>query len=46
MTEELFKNNFIALFKKYPELLTFGEDTGIIGGVNQVMEGFNKNLES
>ena len=38
----ILKNNFIALFEKYPELLTFGEDTGIIGGVNQVMEGLQE----
>ena len=38
----ILKNNFIALFDKYPELLTFGEDTGIIGGVNQVMEGLQE----
>jgi len=31
--------NFSALFDKYPEILTFGEDTGKIGGVNQSMEG-------
>ena len=33
------KENFRALFKQYPEVLTFGEDTGHIGGVNQAMEG-------
>lgn len=35
----ILRDNFEALFKKYPELVTFGEDTGKIGGVNQVMEG-------
>ena len=38
----ILKNNFIALFEKFPELLTFGEDTGIIGGVNQAMEGLQE----
>lgn len=36
------RNNFEALFSKYPELLTFGEDTGKIGGVNQTMEGMQE----
>ena len=31
--------NFEFIFNKYPEVLTFGEDVGGIGGVNQVMEG-------
>ncbi|MFZ6051774.1 alpha-ketoacid dehydrogenase subunit alpha/beta [Halocola ammonii] len=33
------KKNFEKIFEKYPEVLTFGEDTGKIGGVNQSMEG-------
>lgn len=33
------RDNFDAIFAKYPEVLTFGEDTGKIGGVNQGMEG-------
>jgi pyruvate/2-oxoglutarate/acetoin dehydrogenase E1 component/TPP-dependent pyruvate/acetoin dehydrogenase alpha subunit len=33
------KKNFEKVFEKYPEVLTFGEDTGKIGGVNQSMEG-------
>ncbi|MDG1477410.1 MAG: thiamine pyrophosphate-dependent enzyme, partial [Vicingaceae bacterium] len=33
------RDNFIKIFEKYPETLTFGEDTGGIGGVNQSMEG-------
>ena len=33
------RENFDVLFTKYPHLLTFGEDTGKIGGVNQSMEG-------
>lgn len=36
------RDNFDALFTKYPELLTFGEDTGKIGGVNQTMEGMQE----
>ena len=38
----ILKNNFQQLFNLYPELVTFGEDTGIIGGVNQVMEGMQE----
>ena len=34
--------NFEKLFNKYPEILTFGEDVGGIGGVNQVMEGMQE----
>lgn len=36
------RNNFDALFTKYPAVLTFGEDTGKIGGVNQTMEGLQE----
>jgi pyruvate/2-oxoglutarate/acetoin dehydrogenase E1 component/TPP-dependent pyruvate/acetoin dehydrogenase alpha subunit len=36
------RDNFEALFRKYPELLTFGEDVGKIGGVNQSMEGMQE----
>lgn len=36
------RDNFKKLFEKYPELLTFGEDTGKIGGVNQTMEGMQE----
>lgn len=38
----ILRNNFEVLFKKYPEILTFGEDTGKIGGVNQSMEGMQE----
>ena len=31
--------NFEYIFNKYPQVITFGEDVGGIGGVNQVMEG-------
>lgn len=33
------RENFEAQFNKEPLLVTFGEDTGKIGGVNQSMEG-------
>lgn len=33
------RENFSSLFEKYPEVLTYGEDVGKIGGVNQSMEG-------
>jgi 2-oxoisovalerate dehydrogenase E1 component len=36
------RENFKKLFKEIPELLTFGEDTGKIGGVNQSMEGMQE----
>jgi len=36
------RDNFEALFSKYPEALTFGEDVGKIGGVNQSMEGMQE----
>ncbi|MBK7382383.1 MAG: transketolase [Flavobacteriales bacterium] len=35
----IIRDNFKALFEKEPLLLTFGEDTGKIGDVNQGMEG-------
>ena len=35
----ILRDNFDALFKKYPELLIFGEDSGKIGDVNQGLEG-------
>ena len=38
----IIRDNFEALFNKYPELLTFGEDTGLIGDVNQGLEGLQK----
>jgi pyruvate/2-oxoglutarate/acetoin dehydrogenase E1 component/TPP-dependent pyruvate/acetoin dehydrogenase alpha subunit len=36
------RNNFDALFTKYPELLIFGEDVGNIGDVNQGLEGMQE----
>ncbi|MFA5575411.1 MAG: thiamine pyrophosphate-dependent enzyme [Brumimicrobium sp.] len=38
----ILRDNFEEIFKKYPEVLTFGEDTGHIGGVNQAMEGMQE----
>lgn len=38
----ILRGNFEALFRKYPEIITFGEDTGKIGGVNQSMEGMQE----
>ncbi len=32
------RNNFDALFAKYPEVLVFGEDTGLLGDVNKGLE--------
>lgn len=39
---EILRDNFDALFAKYPLLVTFGEDSGHIGGVNQTLEGLQK----
>jgi 2-oxoisovalerate dehydrogenase E1 component len=39
---EILRDNYDALFAKNPLLLTFGEDTGKIGGVNQSLEGLQK----
>jgi pyruvate/2-oxoglutarate/acetoin dehydrogenase E1 component/TPP-dependent pyruvate/acetoin dehydrogenase alpha subunit len=36
------RNNFDALFAKYPEALVFGEDCGNIGDVNQGLEGMQE----
>lgn len=38
----ILRENFDVLFDKHPEILTFGEDTGKIGGVNQSMEGMQE----
>lgn len=38
----ILRDNFDLIFEKYPEVLTFGEDTGKIGGVNQAMEGMQE----
>ncbi|GGW61150.1 pyruvate/2-oxoglutarate/acetoin dehydrogenase E1 component [Winogradskyella epiphytica] len=36
------RDNFDALFNKYPEALIFGEDAGYIGDVNQGLEGLQE----
>jgi pyruvate/2-oxoglutarate/acetoin dehydrogenase E1 component len=36
---EILRENFDTILAKYPEVLTFGEDSGKIGGVNQGLEG-------
>jgi 2-oxoisovalerate dehydrogenase E1 component len=39
---QILRDNYEKLFAKYPLLVTFGEDTGNIGGVNQSLEGLQK----
>jgi len=39
---QILRDNYDKLFTKYPLLVTFGEDTGNIGGVNQSLEGLQK----
>lgn len=39
---EVLNRNFELLFDKYPLLLTFGEDTGQLGDVNQGMKGMQE----
>ena len=36
---QILNQNFDALFEKHPNLVTFGEDTGMLGDVNQGMKG-------
>ena len=36
------RDNFRALFDKYPELLAFGEDVGALGDVNKGLEGLQE----
>ncbi|WP_435622504.1 alpha-ketoacid dehydrogenase subunit alpha/beta [Flagellimonas sp.] len=38
----ILRDNFDAIFSKYPNTLIFGEDTGNIGDVNQGLEGLQK----
>jgi pyruvate/2-oxoglutarate/acetoin dehydrogenase E1 component/TPP-dependent pyruvate/acetoin dehydrogenase alpha subunit len=38
----ILRDNFDALFAKYPEVMIFGEDSGAIGDVNQGLEGLQK----
>jgi len=39
---EILRDNFDVLFEKNSLLVTFGEDTGKIGGVNQSLEGLQQ----
>ena len=39
---QILRENYEKLFSKYPLLVTFGEDVGKIGGVNQSLEGLQK----
>ncbi|PCJ80213.1 MAG: transketolase [Bacteroidetes bacterium] len=38
----ILQKNFEEIFTRYPNVITFGEDVGGIGGVNQVMEGMQE----
>ncbi|UKM64211.1 thiamine pyrophosphate-dependent enzyme [Flavobacteriaceae bacterium GSB9] len=38
----ILRDNFDAIFSRYPEALIFGEDTGNIGDVNQGLEGLQE----
>lgn len=38
----ILRDNFDALFTKFPEVLVFGEDAGNIGDVNQGLEGMQE----
>ncbi len=38
----IIRDNFDAIFTKYPEVLIFGEDSGEIGDVNQGLEGMQE----
>ncbi len=39
---EIISKNFHFLFEKYPNLVTFGQDTGKMGDVNQGMKGMQE----
>ncbi len=39
---QILRDNYDKLFSKNPLLVTFGEDVGQIGGVNQTLEGLQK----
>lgn len=39
---DILNYNFDKLFEKYPNLVTFGEDTGKLGDVNQGMKGMQQ----
>ncbi|WP_439184061.1 alpha-ketoacid dehydrogenase subunit alpha/beta [Carboxylicivirga taeanensis] len=36
---EILRDNFDYIFANNPKVITFGEDTGFLGGVNQTLEG-------
>jgi pyruvate/2-oxoglutarate/acetoin dehydrogenase E1 component/TPP-dependent pyruvate/acetoin dehydrogenase alpha subunit len=36
---EILRDNFDYIFANNPKVVTFGEDTGFLGGVNQTLEG-------
>jgi len=38
----IMRDNFDAILKKYPEVVIFGEDAGLIGDVNQGLEGLQE----
>lgn len=38
----IIRDNFDAIFRKYPQALIFGEDSGNIGDVNQGLEGMQQ----
>lgn len=38
----IIRNNFDAIFNKYPKTMIFGEDSGNIGDVNQGLEGLQE----
>jgi len=39
---ELLNRNFDLLLQKYPLMISFGEDTGVLGGVNQETRGLSE----
>jgi pyruvate/2-oxoglutarate/acetoin dehydrogenase E1 component/TPP-dependent pyruvate/acetoin dehydrogenase alpha subunit len=39
---EILRDNFDFIFGHRPEVVMFGEDVGVIGGVNQTLEGLQK----
>lgn len=39
---EVLRDNFDYIFSHNPKVITFGEDAGFIGGVNQSLEGLQK----
>ena len=43
---EIISRNFDILFQKYPTLVTFGQDTGKLGDVNQGMKGMQEKFGS